>query len=538
MMNRIYRLILAVAGLWLLAVAPAQAETWRRADTDNFILLSTGGEENLREWALKFERFDALMRLRYRIPPTPSPNRLTIYILGDSRDVMEAMAGRKYGGVAGYYSNQLDGSYAVTQRTVARRGELSGQEVMFHEYGHHFMYRYFPYAYPGWYREGFAEYYATTEFDEDGNWTYGKPPLYRGSTLTGIQRQISVEKMLTRPQSELSDFESYQVYTRGWLLVHMLHSDRERGRQLNDFLLRLGRGEDRASAAVAAFGDLDELERDLKKYMGKSPTYIRGREPIAYDGRLDIVELDDVDSEFESLRLANRRATGREKTSERLQDLAEKAPDRVHIWNEIAHAQKLLARRDAWRLAYEEARENGLDRDDAEPGSIEMGYALATIEKALALDPDNGRANALKAEFLMDVARYNDEDGFWPVAREHAVVANRVNPDNPFPLSLYWKSYAQAGEDIPDTARAALARAFELAPESTILRVDYALDLAMQGEFDRAKGIVEFLVASPHSERRGKLALQQIEAIAAGSSYLEASEMKLDEDEEDEDDDD
>lgn len=535
-MTVLLRFLAVCAALLIALPSPASADRWYRADTDNFVLLSTGSEENLREWALKFERFDALMRLRYRIPMDPSPNRLTIYLLGDSRDVMESLTGGKRGGVAGYYSSQIDGSYAVTQRTIARRGELSGQEVMFHEYGHHFMFRYFPFAYPGWYREGFAEYYATAEFDDDGNWTYGKPPLYRGATLTGIRRQISIKKMLTTPQRDLTAFESYQVYTRGWLLVHMLHSDPVRSRQLNDFLIRVARGEDRRVAAEAAFGDLDVLEREAKRYMGKSPTYIRGREPIEYSGRLDIVQLDAIDSEFEDLRLANRRSHSREKTRDRLRDLAERAPDRAHIWSELADAEHMLAHREQWKIARKEARakDKDIEDEDIEPGPIDLGWALAAVDKALAIDPEDARANALKAEFLMDIARDNDQPEFWAEARQHAIASNRASPDNPFPLSLYYKTYAEAGEAIPDMARGALARAFELAPEADELRVDYALDLALQGEFGTAMEVVEFLVASPHSEDRGKLAQKQIEAIENGASFLEASKMKLDEEDEEE----
>ncbi|WP_128893071.1 hypothetical protein [Erythrobacter sp. HKB08] len=533
-MNSIRRLFSALAAALTLVAMPASAQEWYRADTDNFIILSSGSEENIREWALKLERFDALMRLRYRIPSDPSPNRLTVYVLGDSRDVMESLTGGKQGSVAGYYSSQLDGSYAVTQRTIARRGELSGQEVLFHEYGHHFMYRYFPFAYPGWYREGFAEYYATTEFDEDGNWNYGKPPIYRGSTLTGIDRQISFKKMLTTPQAELDDFESYQVYTRGWLLVHMLHSDPERGRQLNDFLIRVGNGEDRKAAAEAAFGDLDELDREARRYMGKSPTYIRGREPIEYTGRFDVVKLDSIDSRFEELRLANRRTRFREETRDKLRALAEEAPGRIHIWNELADAEHMVAHSEQWKESRRAARavDRNVKNEDIERGPVNLNAAIAAVDRALEIDPENYRANALKAEFLMDVARDNDQPSLWAEGRAHAITANRVRPDDPFPLSLFYDSYAEAGEEIPDMARSALARAFELAPESEELRVDYALDLALQGRTDTAVDVVEFLLASPHSEDRGKLALQQIEAIKNGATFLEASEMKLDDEEE------
>ncbi len=518
------RILLAAAAALFVSV-PASAETWYRADTDNFIVYSTGRQDDLRDWAVKLERFDALLRLRYRIPSTPSPNRLTVYLLDDTKAVMEAMSGRKYGSVAGFYSDQIDGSYAVAHRTQGRRDDLNAQQVLFHEYGHHFMFRYFPFAYPGWYREGFAEYYAPTEIDEDGNWTYGKPPLYRGAELTSSRRQLSVERMLTMEQGDLSPEESYEVYTRGWLLVHMLHSDAERGRQLNDFLLAVAQGKDRAEAARSAFGDLGELDRDLDRYMRESPTYIKGREPIAYNGRLGIVALDEIDSEYEELRLANRRSHGREATRDRLQKLAERAPDRPHIWNALADTHHMVAHDAAMKAAREAAGKEAED-EDIEAGPADMTRALAAIERALALEPDNVRANALKAEFLIDVAQHSKDAATRAQARSSAIRANRVNPDNPMPLYMYYRSFA--GErSVPADARAALARAFELAPEVNQLRVDYALDLAVQGKFEEAIDVVEFLSASPHSKNAGKLALKQIEALRQGIPYDEAVEIDL-----------
>ena len=531
------RIALGVALLLGWAEA-SSAETWHRADTDNFIVYSTGSRGDLMERATDLERFDALMRLRYRIPSTPSPNRPIVYLVDDERRIMRSIACRRYGGVAGYYSSQLDGSYFVShRRKQPDRNDLQPEEVLFHEYGHHFMFRYFPYAYPGWYREGFAEYYATTEFDDDGNWTYGKPPRYRGASLMDSSGQISAERMLTVAQSDLSDEESYQVYTRGWLLVHMLHSDPERSRQLNAFLVAVARGESKLDAARAAFGDLKELDRDLRRYMGKSPTYIRGREPIEYKGRMDVAKLDDVDSRFEQLRLDNRRSCDRRLTHDRLADLAEKAPDRAYIFSELADAQHMIAHTDAWKAARKAAEERGED-EDIEPGEPDLRMALATIDRALAIEPEDGRAHALKAEFLIDQANHREDPALWEQARTHAIAANRANPDDPFALSLFYDSYTDNPEDITPMARTALERAFELAPEATGLRVKYALDVALQGDYDRAVGIVDFLRTSPHSGKTGELALAKIEALRSGVPYAEVAEMELgDEDEAGEEDD-
>lgn len=432
-------------------------------------------------------------------------------------DVQEALYGGHSGNVAGYYSDNIDGSYAVSHRTQGRREDLNPQAVLFHEYGHHFMYRYFPFAYPGWYREGFAEYYATTTFDEEGNWTYGRPPLYRGSTLMGVS-QVPVQRMLTIKESDLQPQEAYQIYSRGWLLTHMLHSDPERMRQLNDFLTAVAKGTDKREAAEAAFGDLDDFDRELRRYLGESPVVIAGREPISYDGRLDVTTLDEVGSELVELSLANRRSHDRDATRDRLASLAGRAPDRAPIWAELAEAEHMLAHKAA-----------GKD------GKPDMRTALAAANRAIAVDSDYLRGHALKAELLLDVADARGDTASetdWAAARDAASAANALNPDRPAPLMLFYDSYAQAGEAVPEVAHQALARAFELAPEVDYLRVKYALDLAQLGEYDQARSVVEFLVADPHASKLGERTLKRIEAIREGQPWEDIGEDS-EEDEED-----
>lgn len=77
---RIWKLGGLLAALVFLATS-ASGETWHLAETDNFIVYSSGDMESARDNAILLERFDKLLRLRYRIPLTPSPNRLTVYLL-------------------------------------------------------------------------------------------------------------------------------------------------------------------------------------------------------------------------------------------------------------------------------------------------------------------------------------------------------------------------------------------------------------------------------------------------------------------------
>ena len=69
-----------------------------------------------------------------------------------------------------------DGIAAVVDEASATR---RGNEILFHEYAHHFMMQNSTSAaYPGWYIEGFAEYFATVRFTarkiDIGNYSQGR----------------------------------------------------------------------------------------------------------------------------------------------------------------------------------------------------------------------------------------------------------------------------------------------------------------------------------------------------------------------------
>lgn len=76
-----HRLVTIFTALALLApaVAMANSQAWRRADTLNFIIYSTGSEKQLRDFAEEVERFDALLHRFMDVEAQPTPYRLTIY---------------------------------------------------------------------------------------------------------------------------------------------------------------------------------------------------------------------------------------------------------------------------------------------------------------------------------------------------------------------------------------------------------------------------------------------------------------------------
>lgn len=166
-----------MAGISMLGMAGTADAKWLRADTDNFIIYSEGSEKSLRDFAGKLERFDTTLRLRFGLSGEKEPNRLTVYLVERAADAGKLTAGRLGPSIAGFYMPDAEGSYAVSHReSTVIKDTPEWQQTLFHEYSHHFMRRYLPAAFPGWFIEGFAEYYSTADFTKEGKAEIGKPP--------------------------------------------------------------------------------------------------------------------------------------------------------------------------------------------------------------------------------------------------------------------------------------------------------------------------------------------------------------------------
>lgn len=152
--HHIFALAIAVAAAFSPGLARAE---WLRAESPHFVIYGDKSEGEIREYARKVERFHAMLE-RF-MPPRNAEivaPKLNVYItngLADMRQIWPGMPDT----VAGFYSRSYDGIYAVSDD---RRG---GDETLFHEYAHHYMYQHQNDAYPGWFVEGFAEYFAPSD---------------------------------------------------------------------------------------------------------------------------------------------------------------------------------------------------------------------------------------------------------------------------------------------------------------------------------------------------------------------------------------
>lgn len=466
--------IILVTILLLFGAGAAQAE-WRRAESDNFIVYAEMSESDIRDHALELERFDRLLRHLSGTRLDFAPIKLRVFVLSDVDEVSE------YGGDddrAGYYSESLRGPFAVVPRRSSGRGafRLQWREVLFHEYAHHFMKQYFPAAYPAWYIEGYAEMYATVRFRDDNRIDLGRPSSVTTNTIFmfgGAGLWMPMDLLLSNEYPN-----NPMTYAQGWLLVHRAAFDPAVGRELTDYLNAIIGGATGREAYQRVFADRDPpLDDDLIEYISdRRVPYL----PLEVDlGAVAEPRIEAIsDDEAEIALLYGREA---EALLEAARQAVEQQPD--HPQAQAEYARALI--------------------EQERPAD-----AVATADRALALDPDHIDAHLFKAEALRGLATEADDPAspYWAQSRDHALQANRANPDSAMALVSYFLSYPD-GVQRPANALPALEQAFALVPQSSVARLLLGREYLDQGRFDEAGRVVSAIARSAHGYPQQDLAI-------------------------------
>ncbi len=251
----------AVFALLVFAAAPARAE-WRKAETEHFIVYGDTSERDIRAFARRIERFDSLLRAYYPIEFEYQSPKLEIYLAEGRRDMNKVYPGIG-GGVAGFYSSNSGRIYAVVdnQATI-------GDVVLFHEYAHHFMFQMKANAYPSWFVEGFAEYYATADLRSE-RVQFGRHHPNRVSWLIQAPNQwAKMEDVLKWRYTPSGRYPAGLYYAQAWGMTHYLMSTPERRQMLGQYLNAVVRGEDSVEAMQAATSRTPEqLQDDVRLYL-------------------------------------------------------------------------------------------------------------------------------------------------------------------------------------------------------------------------------------------------------------------------------
>ncbi len=472
----------AIAALFLVfwIVTPASAaDIWHKAETHHFTIYSDGKEKQLNEFAHEVERLDALLRHAWRKEPVENPNKLTIYLLKNADDV-DDLLDIKNAPVAGVYFARPEGSFAVGNRKRSKfKGVLTGKQVLFHEYAHHFFFQNFKIPAASWFVEGFADYVATAEFDDDGHWRLGIPSG-PNQLLMAYNRKFEIRELLTATPFEDKQWAAF--YGWSWGLTHMLYSrEHGRGKKITLYLGLINSGAEPLAAAEQAFGDLDDLHAALQLYVTKPTVYQKSTEPLAYRDHVTLSELTEAESRVVELRLMRMVSPDKQKARDMLKEFVAENATSAEAWYQLAEAEFSLV------------------HDADAPNAFDFATASAALEKALAIDPEHLHANVMKGNIILEAYDHSDDfdDTGWEEARAYFRKASDLHPYHPWPLYNLADSYRKEGTYSPEVSQAAKS-AFEMAPEVARYRFNYALDLAHQGRFDEAIRAMRIIANNPH----------------------------------------
>lgn len=491
-----------ILAVFLACSFPAKA-AWLEASSPNFVVYADQSEKQVRAFTDMLERYRSAMRAVYKLPddPTSPSNRLTVFVVRDANQVRKLLGeGSRY--TQGFYQSRAGGSVAFIPRVDGSNQServTEGELVLLHEYAHHFMYSLFSGSPPMWFSEGFAEFYATAKFESDGSVGLGLPANHRAAELV-YAKDVPLDMLLnTRKYRENASRRYDAFYGRSWLLFHYMMLSGKRPGQLNDYMTRLSEGEGEDAAATGAFGDLAVLDKELERYMmSRKMSYMNLGAHRITTAEVRIRPLRKGEAAILPVMMRSRRGVNEEQAAlvvEEARSVAAEHPDDPFVQTALAEA------------------EFDAGQDDA---------ALAAADKAIALDPQ--AINAFIQKIYVLFRKAGDDDALWPKVRAAIAAANRVENDNPIPLSYFFRSYAAEGKAPPPIAVQGLEKALLLAPYDTGLRLTLGQHHIRTGNADQARKTLSPLVNHPHDTGLADFARKILEADTAKAAKEDASD--------------
>lgn len=465
--------------LAFLAVPFAHAG-WKKAESKHFNVYSEGSEKDLYEYTVELEKLDALFRKLMQVNEGASFLKMNVILVRSDFNV------RKFDrtasdNVAGFYTVGLRSAIAFVPRKNigTSRFATQSEEILYHEYGHHIMNQYFSFAYPAWYIEGFAEFYSTVTFKDDGKIELGGVPFSRIPALDFLSI-MPLDKMMFASNASRDD----RFYPTSWLLTHFLTFDDERSGQLGEYLRAINSGVEHQKAATDSFGDIEELQKDLERYWRKRKLLKRiiGFNDFPDEFPVTTTVLpDDVDTLMEDYFVIQLHQYDDE-DEDIIEDLNRSAAKALEKYPDSVFARYIMAEALTHQGKNEEAikwLDDALSRDDK---FIDAHILKANISMAMAQDADTDEA----------------AEAYWAEMRSAVFAANKADHAEAVPLYYFYLISASKGDPIGDTQFKALEEAWYRFPQKTEYRVALFNQYLQRKEYRKAKLLIGPLLNDPH----------------------------------------
>lgn len=485
---------------------------WHEAKSKHFIIYANADPRLLNDFAVRLEKFDQGVR-RVRgmdDPPLGDAGKATIYVVGDLDDV-EKLIGVQ--GAAGMYIGRASGAVAFVPKLTRNKGEpweLNSQAIFFHEYMHHLQLENTTAVLPRWLVEGTAEFFSTARFEKDGSMGIGAAAGHRALGLYLLD-SIPLEDLVGDSFDKLNNERFETLYGRSWLLTHYLNFEPGRRGQIDTYVRLIQEGQQPLAAAQAAFGDMKELDRELRRYMKRKRLgYLLVPASELNAGPIAIRPLRSSEAAIMRVRIRSDRGVSSKSAptvAAEARKIAERFPNDPVVQGALAEAE--------------------FDADD-------FVAAEAAADRALAADPNSRQVLIYKGRAQMEQARANPAKADWAQVRSWFMKANRLDPDDPEPLVRFYQTFAAAGETPTANAVQGLIYAAQLVPQDKGLRVLATRQLLVDEKAALARQMFAAIAYNAHSVTKVREKNRSImDAIVRGDSKGALALLDADEEEED-----
>ncbi len=452
---------------------PAPTDAWLEVRTPSFLVVTNSTEKDGRRVARQFEQMRLVFRRIFPDSDLETPSPILVIAVVDKQNLQalepEVYLAKGQVSIVGLFLASPEKNFVLLWLAGRARHPYA---PIYHEYTHFVTSRTGEWT-PLWLSEGLAQFYENTEILDNevrlGEGSVGTLEFLQRNPLLPIPVLVAVDAL--SPYYHEEDKAS-MFYAESWALTHYLKSKdaRDNSHLIDDYLALVRKNVDTVSAATQAFGDLDQLQADLRKYIvNQEYSY------ISLPGSTDV-----DDSSFPV-----RTLTKAEVDTVRAEFLA-------HDHRE-ADARKLL--------------DSVLHEDPTNVAALTtMGYAAYQQDnydegrkwcgQSVQLDPQNFFAQFC---FAASILRKGSTDAASLASMESSFrAAIKINPSFALAYDALGMSFALRGKNL-DEAYSLLLRAVELDRGTLELRVDEAQVLMRLARYKEASDVLDLALKMSHT---------------------------------------
>jgi len=495
---------------------PAKAETWFELKSENFTVYSNAKKEVAYDLIEELEYFRFYLQIITNVKDTTTELPHVVFAMRNKIS-FKSMTGIR-GGVVGFYFahprttvsfSNIDYDFTRTSRMKDR----PGKQVLFHEYTHHFMFRYTRFNYPLWYSEGFADYLGAFSY-EDGVATIGQIIPGRLRSLGGTD-WFSLKTILASNKTVAPYIRNrgmtYMVYAQGWFFIHYLNTRADYRQALQKYLVANNNGEEFEEAFVSSFNmSVKQMEDELWAYWKnqKMPYIQLTLKNDNFNPQITVRKLSQEEGDFARLRGKTYLYSDEGRLFARKKVLREE----IKTTNFKDEARLVLADMEFFTEEYDEAEK------------LAKEVLQDTLDHPKAL----GILGGINVDRALEMEAGEERDQLFIQAREYLRKAISLDSTDVVANRYLGRSYTFGPEGNYQEGLEAFYRAYKLLPQYDITRLEMALLEVKTGQLENALAEFKDLVEWSRAESIKKAAKFCLDKIVEENDSDSCTFLNLD----------